>query len=194
MKSLIEKVKTDLLSEDPKIKYGCTKKLITIAKNNPAELYPYFDYFVKLLDNENQIIKWTAIDIIGYLSKVDKEKKVDRLIDILFGFLNEGKLITANHAIAALANITLTKPEYQREITDELLRVEHYTYDTEECRNIALGKVILAISSYFDQLKDKKAVIEFVKRQTQNKRNATKKKAEKFLRKKLKKKEKEENR
>lgn len=177
----------DLLSEDPKVKYGCTKNLLAIAKNSPDELYPHIDYLVKLLDNDNQILKWTAIDVIGHLSKVDKEKKTDQLVDKLFGLLNAGKLITANHTIVALANVASAKPEYQRKITDELLKVEHYTYDTDECRNIALGKVIMAISSYFDQLKDKKAVIEFVERQTRNKRNATKKKAEQFL-KKLKKK------
>jgi len=171
----------DLLSEDPKVKYGCTKNLLAIAKDSPDELYPHIDYFVKLLDNENQILKWTAIDIIGHLSKVDKEKRVDQLMDKLFGLLNAGKLITANHAIAALANVALAKPEYKRKITDELLKIEHYTYDTDECRDIALGKVIMAINSYFNQLKDKKAVIEFVERQTRNKRNATKKKAEQFL-------------
>jgi len=63
------------------------------------------------------------------------------------------------------------------------LKIEHYNYETDECRNIALGKVILAIGSYFDRLKDKKIVIEFVEQQTKNTRNATKKKAEKFLRK-----------
>ena len=171
----------DLLSEDPKVKYGCTKNLLAIAKDSPDELYPHIDYFVKLLDNENQILKWTAIDIIGHLSKVDKEKRVDQLMDKLFGLLNAGKLITANHAIAALANVALAKPEYKRKITDGLLKIEHYTYDTDECRDIALGKVIMAINSYFNQLKDKKAVIEFVERQTRNKRNATKKKAEQFL-------------
>jgi hypothetical protein len=171
----------DLLSEDPKVKYGCAKSLLTVAKNRPEELHPHFEYFAKLLGINNQILKWTAIDIIGHLSKVDKEKKVDQLMDTLFGLLNTGKLITANHAIGALANVALAKPTYQSRITKELLKVERYTYDTDECRNIALGKVIIAISSYFNQLKEKKGVIEFVERQTRNKRNATKKKAKQFL-------------
>lgn len=173
----------DLSSKDSKVKYGCAKNLLAIAKNSPDELYPYIDYFVKLLDDENQILKWTAIDIIGHLSKVDKEKKVDQMMGRLFKLLNTGKMITAGHAIASLAEVALAKPEYQKEITDEFLEVEHYTYDTDECHNIALGKVIIAISSYFDRLKDGKIVIEFVERQTRNKRNATKKKAEKFFKK-----------
>ncbi|MBI4743995.1 MAG: hypothetical protein HY776_04150 [Actinobacteria bacterium] len=62
----------DLLSKDPKVKYGCAKNLLSLAKDNPAELYPKFDYFVELLDSENKILRWIAIDIIGSLSKVDK--------------------------------------------------------------------------------------------------------------------------
>jgi hypothetical protein len=59
----------DLSSRDPKIKYGCAKKLVATAAKTPAKLYPYMDFFVDLLDSENQILKWTAIDIIGYLIK-----------------------------------------------------------------------------------------------------------------------------
>ena len=171
----------DLSSKDPKIKYGCAKNLLAVAKENPAEIYPELDFFVRLLDSENNIIKWTAIDIIGNLARVDEAKKIDALLGKLFGLLNTGKMITANHAIMALSDIALAKPEYRQKITGELLKVERYNYDTDECRNIAMGTVIQAIGSYYNELEDREAAIEFVRRQTQNSRNATRKKAEKFL-------------
>ena len=146
----------DLSSRDPKTKYACARNLLAIAKDSPSELYPHIDYFVELLDSENKILKWTAIDIIGFLAKVDAERKIDGLIGRLFGLLNTGNMITANHAVTALTDIALIKPEFQRKIADELLKVEHYSYDTDECRNIVLGKVIQAIGSYFKQLEDKK--------------------------------------
>jgi hypothetical protein len=184
MKSSTDKINlADLSSDDPKVKYCCAKNLIAIAKEDPARLYPHIDTFVKLLDGQNNVLKWTAIIIIGNLARVDKEKKVDRLIGKLVGFLNAGKLITANNATMALAGIAVAKPQYQKQITRELLKVEHYDYDTDECRNIAIGKVIEAIGSYSDQLKDKKGVIGFARRQTGNTRNATKKKAEQLLKK-----------
>ena len=186
MKSSTDKIDlADLSSDDPKVKYCCAKNLIAIAKEDPARLYPHIDTFVKLLDGQNNVLKWTAIIIIGKLARVDKEKKVDRLIGKLAGFLNAGKLITANNTTMALAGIAVAKPQYQKQITRELLKVENYDYDTMECRNIAIGKVIEAIGSYSGQLKDKKAVIEFALRQTKNTRNATKKKAEQFLKKQM---------
>ena len=171
----------DLSSRDPKVKYGCTKKLLAVAKENPAELYPQLDFWLELLDSENKIIRWTAIDIIGNLARVDEAKKPDVLMGKLLALLNTGNMITANHAILALANIALAKAKHQPKITDELLKVEGYNYETDECRNIAMGTVIQALDLYFGQLKDKETAIEFVRRQTENSRHATKKKAEKFL-------------
>jgi hypothetical protein len=184
MRSSTDKINlADLQSDSAEVKYCCAKNLIAISKENPARLYPHIDTFVKLLDGDNNVLKWTAIIIIGNLARVDKEKKVDRLIGRLVGFLNAGKLITANNATMALASIAIAKPQYQKQITKELLKVEHYEYDTDECRNIAMGKVIEAIGLYSSQLNDKKAVTEFAERQTKNTRNATRKKAERFLKK-----------
>ena len=173
----------DLLSEKARIKYACARKLITFARENPVELYPDLGFFVQLLDSDNKIIRWTAIDVIGALARADNGRKIDNILDRIIGLLNTGNMITANHAAAALSDIALAKPEYLPGITGELLKVEHYDYDTDECRNIVIGKVILALSKFSDKLDTNKAVLEFISRQTKNTRNATAKKAEQFLRK-----------
>ncbi|MCX6751715.1 MAG: hypothetical protein NT161_03070 [Candidatus Nomurabacteria bacterium] len=171
----------NLLSDDPKVKYGSAKKAIAISKKYPVGLYQNFDFFVKLLDSENQIIKWTAIRVIGYLSRVDKKKTVDKLLPRLIKFLNGGKMITANNTILCLSEIATHKPEYQNRIISELLKVENYNYETAECRNVALGKAILALGKFKDQIKNKKEVSNFLEKQTGNTRNATKKKAQELL-------------
>jgi hypothetical protein len=173
----------DLFSDNPKIKYGLAKRLTGIAVENPEELYPDFEFFTGLLESENKIIKWTAIDIIGFLSFVDKEKKVDKLLNKLTGYLNSGNLITANHAIECLVNISQAKQEYSDMIIKNLLKIEEYNFDTEECRNIAIGKVLLGLDLMIEKVKNNEQVNEFTKRNTVNTRNATKKKAEKLLKK-----------
>jgi hypothetical protein len=173
----------DLLSDNPKVKYPCSKKVLSLAGEDPAALYPDLPFFVTLLDHPNRIIKWTAIDVIGALAGVDRDGTVIKLLDRIAGLLNAGNMITANHAIAALGAFALARPEYQARITAELLKVEHYSYDTVECRNIALGQVVLALGTYFTRLADKKAALAFVERHTANTRPATRKKAEQFLKK-----------
>jgi hypothetical protein len=171
----------DFFSKTAMIKYASAKKAIAISKEGPSELYPDFDFFIELLNSENQIIKWTAIQVIGNLSKVDKKKKVDKLLPRLIGFLNCGKMITANNTILALSEIALNKPKNQEMIFKEFIKVEHYNYDTLECRNVALGKVVSALGKFKDEIKDRKDILEFLERQTNNTRASVKKRAIKLL-------------
>ncbi len=172
-----------LSSSDPKIKFGTAKKLIELAKTHPESLYPAFDSIVPILDDQNNIIKWSAIDAIGYLACVDENHLVDSLLPKLCSYLRCGRMITANHAIAALGRIAAARPELQAEITAELLKVDRYRYDTKECNNIAVGKTLEAIASYSDEVKSSARIRSFARRQLKNTRNATKRKAEKLLRK-----------
>ncbi len=173
----------ELSSSDPKIKYGAAKALLAQAKNDPAKLYPRAAFFEHLLESENNILKWTAIEVVGSLASVDTEGKISKDTNRLAAFLSAGKMITANHAISALAQFARAYPKKRAAITRELMNVEHCTYDTDECHNIALGNVILALDSYFDRSDEKAAVIAFVERQRANSRNATAKKAGAFLKK-----------
>jgi hypothetical protein len=77
-----------LKSKDPKVKYGFTKELLNLGKGKPGLLYEYFDYWVEMLKSENNIFKWTATDLIGYLSAVDRENKSVRQIENLFDLLH----------------------------------------------------------------------------------------------------------
>jgi putative endonuclease len=172
-----------LSSRDPAVKYGAAKALLTTARENPAVLHPYLDHFVRLLESDNSIIKWTAIDVLGCCVAGAAGTRIDVPVKSLFVMLNSGKLITANHAIAALAAIAAARSGYRTRITSELLKVGGYAYETEECRNIVLGKVILGFGSYCKRLRDRQPIVDFVRRHTNNPRNATSKKALAFLKK-----------
>jgi len=172
----------ELMSNNPEVKYVRAKRLLAIARKSPQRVYPHLEFFASLLKSENNILKWTAIDIMGYVSKVDKKKQVDRLLRQLYGFLEGGKLITANHAIGALANVALAKPEHRKRIIRKLLNTEHNSYETDECRNIALGKVVQVLGLLSTDLNLDDHVVQFIERQTSNPRPSTRKKAERFLR------------
>lgn len=171
----------NLFSDNPKVKYACSKELIALSKEKPGALYGDFDFFEKLLSTNNQIIKWSAIDIIGNLSKADKEHKVEDALPTLISFLNRGKVITAGHATMALAEIAKNKPKYQERIINEFLKVEHYNFNTKECQNIAVGRAILALKIFPVEVLIKKPVKDFLRRHVLNTRPATAKKAKGLL-------------
>ncbi|MBI4645336.1 MAG: hypothetical protein HY738_01780 [Bacteroidia bacterium] len=170
-----------LISKDPKIKYGFTKELLKTGANMPESLYDHFEHFTEMLKSDNNIIKWTAIDIIGYLSAVDKDNKTDKKINDLIRLLHGGKLITCNHAIFALGLIAHNKHKHRKKIFKELLAISKDEFETDECKNIATGKVLDTIKSFLIDIKNDKAVIEFIKNATKSRRNSTKKKAEQLL-------------
>ena len=172
----------ELTSANPRIKYHRAKQCVEMARTRPQKLYSYRGYFADLLKSNNNILQWSAIDVVGYLSRVETGPEVRRCMDCLSAFLSGGKLIAANHAIGALSHVALARPRYTDRVTQELLNVECYSYETEECRNIVLGKVIEAFGQVFDRVRENNQVLAFVGRQLHNGRPATRKKAERFLR------------
>lgn len=163
------------------IKYGCAKVLRVISDTNPELLYPRFDLFADFLDGDNKIMQWQAIYVIANLASVDSRNRFDKIFDRYFSPIPGPVLITAANVIGVAAKIALARPEMSDRITAEILKVGRAKYQTAECRNVALGGAIESFDQFFDQIKDKKPVVGFVKRQLKNTRNATRKKAERFL-------------
>ncbi len=166
------------------VKYGSTKILRLISEKDPKVLYPKMDFFIKMMESENQILKWNGMDIVANLLVVDSKNKFDKIFDKYYSLLSDEVMITAGHVIDNSGKIVMAKPYFTDKITNRLLKVENISRD-QECQNILLGKTILAFNSYFDQINNnnKTKVISFVRRQLNNTRPATRKKAEKFLKK-----------
>jgi hypothetical protein len=112
----------NLFPNDTKLKYETVKEYANTAKENPKKIYPEIKKFIGLLDNQNNILKWTAMDIIGYCAEVDIDKKIDKIINKIIKQLNCGKMVTAAHAISSLTDIALGKPEYRNKIINGILK------------------------------------------------------------------------
>ncbi len=168
-------------SANARTRFASAKILRRISEKNPEILYPSMDFFVDLLDSDNNILMWNAMDIIANLTMIDTDNRFNKLFGKFYGHLYDGGLITAGHIVDNSGKIALAKPEFQDEITQELLKVEKIPLPTQECRNILIGKTIKAFDGYYDKIKNKDKIISFVRRQLKNPRNATRSKAERFL-------------
>lgn len=176
----------DFSNEKPEIKYCAAKKAIKISQNYPKELYRDFDFFVKMLDNEKNVLKWTAIIVLGNLSKVDTKNKINKIISRLMANLSDKSLITASNSIKAMAKIGKYKPKHQKQILNGILKVEKATYynkgkPSPECRNVVIGHALDGISEFDQKLIEEKKVITFIKRQTKNSRLTVARRAKKLL-------------
>jgi hypothetical protein len=174
-----------IASARPQVKYGSAKVLRIISEKKPRMLYDHMDFFEALLGSINQILKWNAIDIIAGLTVVDSEDRFNGVLERFFSLLGEGNLITASHIVEASGTIARAKPKLAPIVEKKLLMVGGIPLPTEECRNILIGKTIAVFDSIYDKVEDEEAVLEFVRQQIGNPRNATKKSAERFLRKRI---------
>jgi hypothetical protein len=180
---LIESVLQGLSNKAPRVKFGCSKSLLLLSEKYPELLYTKIEGIFGLLDCPNQILKWNGTVILGNLAAVDGNRRIKSALPKIFGFLSCGELITANNAIHALGKIGRAFPEEQGKITSRLLGIGRAVFDTDECRNIAIGKSILALETFIDPAKARKNVREFVRIHAGNRRPATAAKAKSFLRK-----------
>ncbi len=165
----------------PRVKFGCSKALLLLSEKYPKLLFQNIDQIAALLDSGNRILKWNAAAVSGNLAAADTEGRTRRLLKKLFTFLSGGELIAANNAIAALGKIARAFPEERKGIAARLTAIDNQAFETGECRNIAIGKAIVALDMFCDPTNPGKAVLDFVSRQTVNSRKATAAKAKAFL-------------
>jgi hypothetical protein len=181
--ALLPAVLHEVSSSEPGVKYKSIKVLKLLSEENPAILYPYFSRFEELLDSNNNILKWNAIDILANLAAVDSSNRFASLFQKFYSLLHEGSLTTAAHVIDGLAKVAKARPALEDGITSGLLGVEELPLPTEECRNILRGKIVSAFSRYCGRSGSRELMLSFARGLLACPRPATRKKAEQFLRK-----------
>ncbi len=167
------------------LKYGCLKVLNLISEDQPALLYPQFDFFLALLDHPNHIFQWNGLLIVANLARTDSLNKIEAHFRRYFAPILGPVMITAANVMVGAAKIALAKPEQADRIAREIIKVEQAAYQTSECHCIACGHAIRSLAQFFHLIKDQAPVVAFVRKQLQNTRPATRKKAEQFLKKNL---------
>lgn len=191
---LLEKVKQDsklipevvngMNSSKAAIRYGCGKVLMNLSEEQPGKLYPYFDFFVEILDSKYRILTWQAMAIIANLTSVDKDKKFDLIFNKYYNFINNEYMVTVANLVGNSGKIARFKPNLIPLITDEILKVECLKttpHLTDECKRVIAESAITTFDAFFDKIENKERVFSFVKKQVNSSRKSLKTKAEKFL-------------
>lgn len=172
-----------LQTTEPRIKYGANKILIIVSKKKPIVLYSKLEFFINQLDDENNFLKWGAIEIISNLCQVDSNHHFEAFFQKYISLIHGHHMITAANTIKALNRIANSKHNLIDKIAQEIMAVEDAEYETTECNNIVIGQAIKTLDDLFPKLKNKEPVFDFVNRQLKNKRIVTQKKAAAFIKK-----------
>jgi len=164
-----------------RVRYGCLKDLRRLGEESPELLYGDFDRVTAMLDHPNSIFRWNAAHLLGALAAADRGRKLPALVDKLLKPIRGPQMIEAANIMQAAASIALAQPDLADQLAAGILTVRHAHYETDECGNVATGHAIEALGRFFDHIRNKRVVINFVRQAVENPRPATSRKAEKFL-------------
>lgn len=98
-----------LYDKNDKSAYRCLKEL-ELASKADERVYPYFDYFAKMLAHPNSYIRTRGLLLISANAQWDKEHKIDEIIDEYLRHITDDKPITSRQCVKALPNIAKHKP------------------------------------------------------------------------------------
>ncbi len=182
-RTLLPALLEGLEATEAPVKFGCSKVLRIMSEKAPARLYPHVDLFIGLLQCGNAFLQWDALRIVANLAAVDEWGRIEQILSDYLELIRGTVMITAANAIHGAATIALAKPALADTITRAILKVQWAKYQTDECRNIATGDAIEALDRIFGLTHLQSEVLEFVRRETNNSRNSTRKKAVEFVKK-----------
>ncbi len=166
------------------VRYGCSNVLMDLSEQYPEKLYPYFDFFVDMLDSKYRILTWNALAIISNLTRVDVDKRFDAVFDKYYSFLDNEYMVTVANVVGNSGTIGLAKPYLIPKLTDELLRVKDVSLTphlTEECKRVIAQHAIKTFDLFFDRVEHKDRVLSFVSEHVDSPRVKLRIAAEKFL-------------
>jgi len=178
---LIEEVLAGVGAKRAAVRFGASKALRILSERVPELLYPHFDFFVAMLDHDNHILKWNGTLTLANLARVDRESRIEAILDRYLDIISGANMISAANAMRGAAIIGVAKPHLVKRIVQRIMRVERAKYVTPECRNVAIGHALAALVMLADLLPDQRAARLFAARQLGNPRAATSAKARKFL-------------
>lgn len=159
---------------------NCFKVLNIISEKYPNFLYPHWDFFVNHLRSENNYHIVEAIIILANLTAVDKQNKFDCIFDEFFDNLKSKKTIVPMYLLKYSSNIVNSKPELEERVTNILLDIEKI-HDGKQIE-LVKSAVIESFCEFFNESKNKKKIIDFVKKQIDSPSPKTKKTAKEFIR------------
>ncbi len=177
---LLDEIITGLESDLAAVRFNSSKVLLAMAQESPETLFPRLRAVLKLLDSDNKILKAAAIRTLGRAARVDSRGRITRVLGKILRPIAGPDLVVAASAIESAALIARAKPQVMARVVPALLSVRSGQYRTAECRNIAIGKTLDALSQLDLRAKLQPQVEEFVLSQRANSRKSTRERAQRL--------------
>ncbi|MFX1310700.1 MAG: hypothetical protein ACFE9M_04595 [Promethearchaeota archaeon] len=179
-KRYISQVLNGIKAKEDSVRYPNAIALEILSEKNPEIIYPEWDLFVELLGSNNAYHKSIAISTIANLTAIDREQKFEEIFNQYFKLIDDKSVIVARKLCIYAGRIVKAKPELKTEITNVLLSINGTQHNPNR-KDLIKGDIIESFGEFFEEIKDKKKILEFVMSQLSSSSPSTVKKAKEFL-------------
>lgn len=179
-KNYLSKVLEGILAKEDSVRYPNAIALEILSKENPKIIYPEWNFFIELLKSKNAYHKSIAISTISNLAIIDEKNRFEDIFRDFFKLIDDTSVIVSRKLAIYAGKIAIAKVSLKSKITDVLLSIDD-TQHSPSRKDLIKGDIIESFSEYFEDIKDKKIIIEFVKKQLDSSSPSTVKKAKEFL-------------
>ena len=110
-----------------KIAYAALKEL-TARSQTSDQVYPFFDEFVTLLEDENSLVRNRGLALIAHNARWDTAGKLDWVLGAYLAHILDEKPITARQCVQNLSYILTAKPALAPKIRTALESADFSVY------------------------------------------------------------------
>jgi len=174
---LLSELVNNLKSKEETVRYNSYKVILLISEEQPDVIYPRWDFLESMMDGSNAYWRSSSARLIGNLARVDKENKFEKILDRYYNLLNDS-VIVAYTITACSGRIAKAKLKLQAKITEKLLNIDK---TNQKHKDLIKAGAIESFSEYFEEAKNKKKILKFVKEQLGCESPKTRKIAKEFL-------------
>ncbi|UCD00579.1 MAG: hypothetical protein JSV23_06725 [Promethearchaeota archaeon] len=176
----LSKVLEGIKAKEDTIRYANAIALEILSEKNPEIIYSKWNFFVKLLKSKNAYHKSIAISTISNLTQIDRKKKFEEIFEQLFKLIDDKSVLVSRKLAIYAGRIAKAKPELITKITNVLLSINETQHNTSR-KDLIKGDIVVSLSEYFEEIKEKKKILQFVQAQLNSSSPSTVKKAREFL-------------
>jgi len=132
------------------------------VRKKPTLFYTHWDEFESLLEHKNSYHRNYAMQLLAGLTKVDDQKKFDKIIDKYYGHLNDEKFLTRRYCILNSLEIIQNRTELSDIIIGKIVSFLKTSDCTEKQQNLLVSDLIQLVSEVLPILTNIKELSQFL--------------------------------
>jgi len=163
--------------------YHCYYVVEKASREHPEIYYPYWNDIAHLLHHANSYHRDFAVEIIGNLTKVDREDRFPAVADEYFSIINDEKFMTGNCCVKNLLKVYRHRSEQRRRIIQTLLEIDERCDYTEKQKAVLKADVLEIFDAVYDVEPARNRINAFIKNELDSISPKTRRKAKQLVRK-----------